>query len=76
MKLLKLLDDFNRYVNMWLAYYKEDGRKPHLYTKDLTIDKNRIVCEAVFIDANTKEKIHIIKQYANVKTDERNSVIY
>ncbi len=76
MELLKIRDDFNRYVNMWLAYYKEDGRKPNLYTKDLTIDKNRIVYEAVFIDANTKEKIHIIKQYANVKTDERNSVIY
>lgn len=63
MKLLELRDDFNRYIERWLDFYKQNGHRLALYTKDLSIEKGRTVYKAVYIDTYTKEKVTIVKQY-------------
>lgn len=64
MKLQELRDDFNCYIERWLDYYKQQGHRLTLYTKDLIIEKGRTKYEAVYLDTYTNEKIYIIKQYA------------
>lgn len=64
MKLLELRDDFNRYIERWLDYYKQQGHRLTLNTKDLIVEPDRIRYEAVYLDTYTKEKIYIVKQYA------------
>lgn len=64
MKLLELRDDFNCYIERWLDYYKQQGHRLTLYTKDLIVETERIRYEAVYLDTYTKEKIYIVKQYA------------
>lgn len=63
MKLLKLRDDFNLYIEGWMDYYKKKGHRLALYTKDLSIDRNRTIYKAVYIDTYTKEKVTIVKRY-------------
>lgn len=67
MNLLKLRDDFNRYIERWLDLYKQNGHRLALYSKDLTIEAGRTVYKAVYLDTYTKEKIHIIKEYSDVE---------
>ena len=69
MSLLKLRDDFNLYIERWLVYYKKEGYRLTFYTKDLSIDRNRIIYKAVYLDADSKKKIHIVKEYSHVKTN-------
>lgn len=65
MSLLKLRDDFNLYIERWLDFYKKKGHRLTLYSKDLSIDCNRTIYKAVYLDTYTKETIHIVKQYPN-----------